>query len=146
MSLNARQTAAYQNRISIVGVTPGIVELNGEVDAQTYYISARNVPCYFQFTDNINDPIEGAGREKRPSVFTDDTCHMEANNTITDQWIIRDETILPNGHRSPLYGTYSMVLGAPRIIANAGRRKANKLSVKLLSIEKPPAAVVALFA
>lgn len=146
MHLENWQKRAYVHTVSIVSVTEGPTGLDGEPSDTIYAISARKVPGLFGFTDNVNDPVEAVGRTKRPSVLTDDGFHTVASVQIADRWIIRDESILPDGTRSPTYGNYSEVLGDPRIIANAGRRRANKLSVMLLSLENPPAAVLALFA
>lgn len=137
MSLNFRQTQAYRHLCIIYRPTTPIT--SGKPGSITYPIVASNVPCLFQPTPNINDPIPGGGTIKRPTIFTTDTLHMEAGIDCRAEDIVKNTTLLPNGQRSSNYGKFSRALGAPEVIENAGRRKANKQSMPIMEMEHPPA-------
>lgn len=135
MALNARQRAAYQHRCNIWSVDR-TVDGNGKPGAETYALIASSVPCLYQYTPNVDDPEAGVGRIKRMTIITTDIVHMEASQPVADGYILKNVT---SGH--PSSGEFHRVLGAPRVLANAGNRKANKKSVMAMSMEHPPAGV-----
>ena len=143
MALNRRQQAAYKHTCKILSVTRTNNATTGEPGAETYALNASEVPYLRQPTPNVDDAGEG-GRVKRMTVLTTDVAHFESSVTLHDGWIVKDVSLLPDGSHGPNYGECSRILGAPRQIPDAGRRKANKQSVMLMTMEHPTAEVLAL--
>ena len=141
MALDWRQIAAYRHLIHIVRVSETINSTTGAVGAETYTLVQQNVPCLMVPTDNVDTVVQGGGRLKNPSLFTMDTFHMEVSIDIRDADIIKNVSVYPDGTPTPENGTYARVLGAPKHIASAGNRRANKLSIRTMSIEKVPAGI-----
>ena len=136
--LNARQIACYCHTVNLWSVASPINATTGVVGDDVYTLAYSGVKCRYEYTDNISDPIEGIGRTKRPTVFTTDKIHFDSAQPIGDNWIVKNVSILPDGTQSPLYGEFHRILGAPKVTPSAGNRRANKLSVMALSMEKPP--------
>ena len=139
--LNDRQRAAYVHKCNLWSVTRTVNATTGVAGAETYTLAYSGVLCRYEYTDNLSDPIEGAGRIKRPTVFTTDAIHMDAAQPCGEGWIAKNVSLLPNGTQSPLYGEFHRILGAARISPSAGNRRANKRKMLAQSMEKPPAGV-----
>lgn len=140
MSLNTRQKALYTHRCNIWSVTR-TKDGNGKPGDETYSLSASSVPCYYQYTPNVDDAIPGGGRVKRATIFTTDIVHMEASQTLEDGWILKNVSVKPDGSADSNNGTYHRVLGAANVIPRAGNRQANKRSVMAMVLEHPPVEV-----
>lgn len=146
MALNARQQAAYKHKFAIIKLANRtITGATGVVAAEAYTAGATGVPGLFQPTPNMDYPVPGAGRFRAEMIYTTDRLHMEQGVDVDDQDFVKNISVLPDGTNSPLYGTYYRVAGKPSIIANAGRRTANKQMVMLIEQERPPTAVTAVY-
>lgn len=137
-ALTPRQTAAYQHLLCIIRPSASINASTGLPGDFTYALIASNVPSLFVGSPNIDTAIEGAGRFKAATLLTMDEWRMAADVNIRDADIIKDVSILPDGTHSQNYGAYARVEGAPRIFPAAGRRQANCLSIKTMTMEKVP--------
>src|SRR6267378_3708988 len=113
MALNARQKIAYKHLCNIYSVTRSITESTGKPGAETFTLMSSALSCLYEYTDNIDAAIEGMGQVKRPTIFTTDRVHVEANTNVKDGWIVKDLSLLPDGvTHSPTYGTVHRVKGA----------------------------------
>lgn len=141
MALNFRQQRSLMHRCNIWKIDRTVTAGTGVVGAETPTLMASNVACLYQHTPNVDNPVSAGGRVKLQTILTEDVVHFEATVVVQDNWILKNVSILPDGSRSPAYGSFHRVHGAPRIIANAGARRGNKLSVMAMSIEKVPTGV-----
>lgn len=139
--LNQRQLACYRHTVNLWQPTRTINATTGAVGAETYALAYSGVSCRYEYTDNVSDPTEGAGRIKRPTIFTTDKIHFDSAQEVGDDWIVKNVSLLPDGSQSPLYGEFHRILGVARVTPSAGVRRANKQSVMAMTIEKPPAGV-----
>ncbi len=136
--LNARQRELYTDTCEVILVTRPLPS-GAAPGNETYAMGERAVPCYYGYTPNVDDAIEGAGRIKRQSIFTTDAVHYPRGVGIHDGDMLRFTTVLGDGTHHPEYGTVHRVLGAPNQYPDRGHRHTNKASVMAMSVEHPPA-------
>lgn len=139
MALTQRQKAAYKHLCDIWSV--GRTITSGVPGDETFTLAYSGVACLYQYTPNVDDVTDSVGRVKTRTIFTTDIVHFDAAQEVKDAWILVNRSLLADGSHSPAYGEVHRVLGAPRIIANAGNRKANKRSVMAMSMEHAPTGV-----
>lgn len=136
--MNLRQRLAYNHTVNLWSVDRTINSTTGAVGAETYTLAYSGVKCRYEYTDNVSDVVEGAGRTKRPTIFTTDKIHFDAAQEVGELWIVKNVSLLPDGSQSPLYGEFHRVLGVSHVSPSAGNRRANKRSVMAQTIEKVP--------
>ena len=143
MPLNARQRRAY-NHLCNVYASTRVVGAGARPGAETLTLAGSSVACHYEKTPNLDDPSgAGVGDVQGKVLFSTDSVHFAADAPITNNCILRDVTLLPDGTQSPSYGKYHRVLGEPRMVPDSGARRANKLSVMAMEMEHPPAALPA---
>jgi len=146
MSLNTRQQLCYVHLCDLWSVTRTVNATTGVVGDETYTLAYSNVKVRYQFTRNLDDPLDGIGRLKRPTEFTTDFLHMDSAQLCDDAWIAINRTILPDGTRSQQYNVGHKLLGAGNFTESAGNRRANKKSFMMQEIEHLPATIIAYYA
>lgn len=106
----------------------------------TFTLRYSNVPCRFAYTDNVDDPIDGMGLGKRPSLFTIDHIILAPDQEVGDRWGFRDVSLMADGVTHNInYGREFIAQGEPNIKEDAGARKGGRARLKLFS---PPAPLV----
>jgi len=138
MALGIRQQLAYCHTVNLWSVTRTIDPATGIVGEDVYTKVYSGVKCRYRYTQNLNDPIEGIGRVKRPTEFTTDFIAFDSAQVIGDDWIVQNVTLLPDGSKSVLYGDCHRILGAGDVVENAGNRRSNKQTVMAQQMEHPP--------
>lgn len=146
MSLNIRQQNCYKHLIDLWNVARTINATTGVVGDETYTLAYSNVKVRLQFTRNLDDPMDGIGRMKRPTEFTTDFIHMDSAQGCDDGWISINRTILPDGSHSQQYNVGHKILGAANYTESAGNRQANKKSFMAQEVEHLPATIAAYYA
>lgn len=142
MALNTRQLLAYNHTCNLWRPTQTIDPSTG-VPSDILFVKAYSrVKVHYEYTDNVSDAIEGAGRVKRPTIFTDDSIHMDAAQECDEGWIAQNTSILPDGTNSPIIGECHMILGGPNVHPSSGNRRANKRKLMAQVIEHPPAEII----
>lgn len=146
MSLGIRQILAYKHLVDLWSVTRTVTALTGVVGDETYTLAYSNVRVRYQFTRNLDDPLDGIGRMKRPTEFTTDFIHMDSAQECEDGWIAINRTILSDGSRSQQYNKGHKLLGAGNFTESAGNRRGNKKSFMTQENEHLPATIAAYYA
>jgi len=144
VSSNARQKALYTHTCLIISVTETIIA--GKPLSATFAVASSKVPCHYEYTDNINSPVEGGAEIKRATIFTTDKIHMSDTVVLEDGWIIVNTTRKPDGSKVSVWGEVHKILGAPRVTPASGRRNAAKQSVDAMTMDVVPSALTLLIA
>lgn len=139
--LTQRQKLSYNHLANLWKPVRSVNATTGKPADDTYTLAYSGVRCAYHYTDNLSDPVEGAGRIKRPTVFTTDAIKFEASQEVGADWIVKNVSILPDGSQSPLFGEFHRILGVARVTPNAGNRRANERKMLAQTIEKPPPGV-----
>jgi hypothetical protein len=128
MALTRQQTRAFTARYDVW--RPSRTVTAGKPGSETHTRVATNIAGHTQYTDNVSDESP-AGRIKRAMILTMDMLHFEAAANVRDGDLIHCLTT----------GEWHRVEGAPHITNGAARRPANAMSVRVTTVEKPPAGV-----
>lgn len=138
MRTTTRQKRLYTDLCNIYSSTRASnVDGDGEPGEEVIGQVASNVPCYYQYTPNVDDPAD-VGRFKRPTIFTTDTVHLYSDQPLENGWWLKNVSLDTQGRRSVNYGQVHKILGAPNNIPSRGVRHANKQSVMAMEEENPP--------
>jgi len=143
--LNLRQQLAYKHLCDLWKPTRTINATTGVVSDETYVLMYSNVQMLYQYTRNLDDPIDAIGRIKRPTEFTTDFLHMDSAQDCEDGWIAVNRTILPDGSHSRQYNVGHKILGAGNFTESAGNRQANKQSFMAQENEHLPTEIVSYY-
>jgi hypothetical protein len=142
MPLNARQIRCYTHLCNVWRTDALFFDATGEVSDDVWTKVASGVACLYVYTDNISDAILGAGRLKRPSLFTDDHIKFAIDQDIREGDIVVNVSLQPNGaHVDSVYGECSRLLGQPKSVPSSGARAANFRAFLMMTEEHPPASV-----
>jgi hypothetical protein len=140
-SRNFRQMRSYVHLCDIWSWTEQPNTGGGVPGLRIYTFAFTGVHCMYQYTANVSDPVEGAGRTKRQSIYTDDAIHFTQDQDIEEGWLIINRSIPPPGRMNVLFGQGHIVLGFERTTPSGGARDANKNAVLAMVLDKLPAGV-----
>lgn len=119
--LTRRQARLYEHTCDLydAGAGRSINAATGEPTEGTEPgLIAKNVPCWFVFTSNIDD-VTPVGRIKRDILDTTDRIHFHSSVPVrAGYWSV----FTTKGH--PNYGAVHKILGAPQHASGSARRSA----------------------
>jgi hypothetical protein len=141
-ALSQRQRQLYRHRVNIFREFHPIDGATGVPQPPYWKMLYVNVPCMYNYTDNISDPIDAVGRIKRNTLFTDDKLQLGVDQDIQDADVVMNATFYPDGKPTELYGQIHTVLGTYKATFNTGFRRPNKRSVLIAVMEKPPQGIL----
>jgi len=130
-TLTPRQERLYGHLCDLWERTLSVDPATGAPGAETLARVAENVPCYYQYNPNVDDPTDAA-RFNKATLFTTDKVHLPDGVTVSNGWWIVNRTPGPN------LGEVHKVLGAPQINPGDSARATNKQAVTCMREEKPP--------
>lgn len=138
MLTTVRQQKLYTDRCDIYQTTRASNSDGlGTPGDERISLVAANVPCYYQYTQNVDDATD-VGRFKRATIFTTDIVHFYADQRLENGWWLKNRTKDAQGRPTPNYGQVHKILGAPNNIPTRGIRHANKQSVMAMQEEQIP--------
>lgn len=139
MALVDRQLALYTSSLNIYREVPGTPS-GGVVPDPTFRVVVSGVPCYYDYTQNDDDPTPALGRVKRRTALTEDEIHVEVDTDVQSGDYTRDVTV-----SSPSFGTVHRIMGGARQIPSHGNRQANVSILRAMESELVPPELEALF-
>lgn len=138
MALTPWQKRQYRDRCDVWRSTEQFSAVDGHATGPTYARVLSAVPCYYEFTANIDDPAEAAGRNKRMTVFTLDNVHMEMSaGLLVHSGDMLRGTIANSGQH-----IWHRAEGAPKIVRGPNNCF-NKAAIAAMEEEQPDPALLA---
>lgn len=124
--LTRRQARLYTHLVDIWDV------LRQAEQQDSFVRIARNVPCYYAYTQNVDDLTPG-GRIKRFSLFTTDVLHLPLCVSVPNgSWCVNRTPNNPNKN------AFHHVLGAALVTPGTERRPVNAQVIELMQDENAP--------
>lgn len=142
--LEPRQKALYKHTCDIWSVTRTKDPVTGKPSGEIYTLVMTGVPCLYDYTPNVDMETEG-GRIKEFTLLTTDKIHLPVSAPIADTWLTVNRTVLSGGAPSRSTNEVHRMLGAPKVNESLGRRHCNKTMMEGMTMEHPPAALVAYY-
>ena len=112
------QTALFQHTVDIWRPTRTLGS-DGQYSAATYSLYASGVSCYHNVTPSVSQP-DVIGRMEQDNIFTLDEFWFDEAQSILEEDVIVEKTLLSDGSQSNRYGKGYMTRGDPRLIADTG--------------------------